>query len=355
MVKSYIPALTGLRGVAAWWVVLYHFSEPLIGVVPMWVQTTVSFGYLAVDLFFILSGYVIYTSAGDALGNVSRLSIRRFILSRWIRIYPLHFVVLLLYLLNPLALWLFGSSGIPEGRYSPDYYIASIFLVHNLGIFESLQWNIPSWSISVEFATYLVCPMLIAFGVSKLKASFIFLVIGAVCGFALLAYLFSANAKSSLGDAIPSMGLIRCLFEFWVGLCLGAICDKCRLPDGFWHRILRTAVLMLLVAFSTGLFSAGVPDYFFVPIVFFLVIFLIVHGDAMFSAVLSTSGIHYLGLISYSTYLIHYFVKDWVKFLSGEIGLMQFVSYIILCFACSIVAYAFIERPSQKFLREKFL
>lgn len=355
MDKSYIPALTGLRGVAAWWVVLYHFSEPLIGVVPTWFQTTVSFGYLAVDLFFILSGYVIYTSAGDALGNFSRLSIRRFILSRWIRIYPLHFAVLLLYLLNPLALWLFGSSGIPEGRYSTDYFIASIFLVHNLGVFESLQWNIPSWSISVEFAAYLICPFLIAFGASRLKSSLTLLMIGVVSGFVLLAYLFSVNAKSSLGDAIPTMGLIRCLFEFWVGLCLGAICEKCRLPDNFWNRVLRTMMLTLLVVFSIGLFSAGVPDYYFVPIVFFLVIFLFVQGDAMFSAVLSTPGIHYLGLISYSTYLIHYFVKDWVKFLSEEIGLLQFVIYIVFCFACSILAYAFIERPSQKLLREKFL
>jgi peptidoglycan/LPS O-acetylase OafA/YrhL len=336
-------------------VVLYHFSEPLIGVVPILVQSTVSFGYLAVDLFFILSGYVIYTSAGAALSSVSWFSIKRFILSRWIRIYPLHFVILLLYLLNPFALWLFGSSGIPEGRYSPEYYIASIFLVHNLGIFEGLQWNIPSWSISVEFAAYLFCPVLIAFGISKIKSSLLFLVIGAASGFILLAFLFSVNGKSSLGDAIATMGLIRCLFEFWAGLCLGAICDRCRLPDGSWHRALRTMALMLLVAFAIGLFSAGVPDYYFVPIIFFLVIFLIVQGDALFSAVLSTSGIHYLGLISYSTYLIHYFVKDWVKFLSGGIGLTQFVIYIIFCFACSVVAYASIEKPSQKFLREKFL
>jgi peptidoglycan/LPS O-acetylase OafA/YrhL len=82
---------------------------------------------------------------------------------------------------------------------------------------------------------------------------------------------------------------------------------------------------------------------------------LMVCGDYLFSTVLGSPFFHYLGVISYSTYLSHYLIKDWVKFVSDTLGLLQFAMYILICLVASHILYKLIEEPSRRILKNKLL
>lgn len=352
--QRYVPALTGLRGVAAWWVVLYHFTEPLIWRVPDWVLALVKQGYLAVDLFFILSGYVIYLTSSDSLRVLAWRPVSRFWLNRVVRIYPLHLFLMLLYLVNPFMLWAFSSSGVGLGRYDWDYFVASIFLVQNWGAFDSLQWNIPAWSISTEFAAYLLCPLLIAVGLVPLthrRRELVFAIWGAAMA---IGVIFWAAGEYSIGEAIPSLGVVRCVLEFWMGLCLSALRQGAAVASRAMLAV-NSILIFILVAVFVGLLMLGFPNQWFVPFVFACLIYLLSRGDVLFSKFLSLPIFHYLGLISYSTYLVHYFIKDWVKFLSESFGWFQFFGYLLVCFFSSVVLFRYIEEPSRRIFRKKFM
>lgn len=350
----YVPALTGLRGVAAWWVVLYHFSEPLWGVVPEWIYDFVKQGYLAVDLFFILSGFVIYLTSSASLQSLKWGGVSRFWINRLVRIYPLHLILMFSYLLNPLALWLFSESGGGEGRYDWAYYFASVFLIQNWGFFDDLQWNIPAWSISTELAAYLVAPVLMGVALVRLKKNQVWIFLGGLFGAIGLVLLFGLGGKTTIGEAIPTLGVARCVLEFWMGLCLGAICSM-RGSTASQGDALRSVLIFLLFILTFWLMAEGIPNYWYAPAAFAALIYLLVKGDVVFSRFLSSSVVHYLGVISYSTYLVHYFVKDWVKFLSDSIGMFQLAVYVIVCGAASVVLYRWVEVPSRGYLKRRLL
>jgi len=271
-----------------------------------------------------------------------------------IRIYPLHIVLMVFYLLNPLALWFFSESGVGVGRYDWGYYFASVVLVQNWGLFDDLQWNIPAWSISTEFAAYLVAPVLMGCILIRLRHSLIWTLLGGLVGAAGVALLFGLSGKTSVGEAIPTLGVARCVLEFWMGLCLGALC---RVQGRVVSQTngLRSVLIFLLFISAFWLVVAGVPNYWFVPVTFFVLIYLLVQGDAVFSRFLSSPVAHYLGVISYSTYLVHYFVKDWVKFLSDSIGLYQLAIYLVVCAVSSVVLYRWVEKPARGYLKRYLL
>ncbi len=154
-----IDSLTSLRGIAAWWVVVFHFRDHIWPAGSYWSHLA-SYGYLAVDLFFIMSGFVIQLRYGEMFERLSFPKFGDFIITRLARIYPLHLFMCIVYLLNPLAIHFFSHSGEITARYDPTQYVLGLFLVQAWGFLPGYGWNVPSWSISVEFAAYLLFPLL---------------------------------------------------------------------------------------------------------------------------------------------------------------------------------------------------
>jgi peptidoglycan/LPS O-acetylase OafA/YrhL len=120
---SIIPALTGIRGIGAVWVMPYHLfpgNWPIIGR-----------GYRGVDLFFILSGFILtYVHWKDFDGGYSLSKYRRFLLLRLARIYPLHIIVLIAFGVAVLLL-----PGFTENS-RPDYFSASQLVATALLVWE---------------------------------------------------------------------------------------------------------------------------------------------------------------------------------------------------------------------------
>ena len=162
-----LASLTPLRGIAALWVVIFHFCWYFPAVHPERYTGAVYKGYLAVDMFFVLSGFVItHVYKGGFAHRVTGRCYRDFLKARVARIYPLHITVLLLFVatatVERAASYALKGSFEPIpllGERSLGGFFANVVMLQGLWARE-LSWNDPSWSISLEFLAYLLFPLL---------------------------------------------------------------------------------------------------------------------------------------------------------------------------------------------------
>src|ERR1700733_3647449 len=170
--RTFFGTLESLRGVAAFLVVLAHMPPAI------WALKNILFiqhGVLMVPFFFVLSGFVICYNYYEVIFDKTQFF--RFIFLRFFRLYPVHFVFLLVWLsfeiARYVAYWHYGIRPpvtVPFHENSIQALIENIFLVQALGFSShATSFNGPSWSISVEFYTYVI------FGVVVLYLHSIFL------------------------------------------------------------------------------------------------------------------------------------------------------------------------------------
>ena len=343
-----INCLTGLRGVAAWYVVFFHVQDWFPAASSPYISEFIAQGFLAVDLFFILSGYVINRAYST---NFSRLHVNAyfdFIFRRLARIYPLHLFILILYILVPIAITHFSTLKDLGDRFSLSYFFQSLLLIQNWGFTAELDWNYPSWSISVEFFAYLLFPFFATLTTITIKQFALtpVILIPILCAVISLIYYFSG--QYSLGDDIPSLGLARCILEFLIGAQISSICKQ---PE-FSNRALTHTVQAVSIAIIALGFYFGLPDYLFIPFAFSLFIFSLISGKTYLGIFLSFKLLIFVGKISYSTYLCHALMRELVKFSSSSLGVLQIVQYCIVVAGFSILLFYFIEEPSRLLLNK---
>jgi peptidoglycan/LPS O-acetylase OafA/YrhL len=153
---KYLSNLTPLRGIAAIWVVVFHFSEIVAKFVSTDRSLLLTKGYLMVDLFFIMSGFIIYHVYHRSFeSGFTGFNFRQFIVARFARVYPLHFVTLM------LAIAIFVPTfGWDDSFDDPKAIVTNLLLIHSFGIHKIFNWNVPSWSISAEWWAYMIFPFL---------------------------------------------------------------------------------------------------------------------------------------------------------------------------------------------------
>lgn len=285
--------LDSWRGLCALWVVLYHFR--VAGhVSELWV---VRGGQLAVDFFFALSGFVIVHAYGEQLTSGAERV--RFLIRRFGRLYPLHLATLLLVLAMEATRWgaglaLGGPVGRPafEGETGLPALGANLLLVHGLGGFESFTWNVPSWSISVEFA---VCFLFIAAAMIRRP----------VATAAVLA-LVGAVALVWFAHNLPLEGrtaLARGASGFFLGVLAQRLYVLARArgwrPSGGLELLTPLAVWAAMALWSKGIWPAS-------AVVFAGLVFLFAFEAGPLSRLLKAPTLIRWGETSYSIYLVHY-------------------------------------------------
>jgi peptidoglycan/LPS O-acetylase OafA/YrhL len=293
-------ALDGLRGVAALLVVLLHveWSNHITRV------RFVANGYLAVDLFFIISGLVI--SANYSTQIVDVRTFLRFLALRFFRLYPLHFAVLAAFLgleclkvAAPYALGLRAEHQPFTGGQSLPSLAANIFLVNGLGLFSTPGWNGPSWSISCEFVAYVLFAITAFLGLVRSRA---FLVVGALA--TAIAYARLALTRGTL-NVVYDLGLLRCVAGFFWGMLIHrwsimASCRPLKQMQGYEISV-TVAVLLTMATMSGALILIVIP-------LFILLVALLRSDRGPVARLLTAEPAQYLGRISYSVYMVHEFV-----------------------------------------------
>jgi len=338
--------LTGIRGLAAFIVVFYHIEAYIQPYSNKYVMAVIKHGYLAVDFFFILSGFVIAYNYFDRLTVLTVDKAYDFYIKRIARIYPLHLLLLIVYTTIPLAYIVLGKdlSTLSGGnKFSFDTFVYSLFLVQSWGGVEDLTWNIPSWSISTEMLAYLLFPLmvyLLFFMHKKLKGAGV--VLSLFCTFIVIIYVFEGTR--TIGDNIQRLGFLRCVLEFFCGVCVW------KLSKLQWLKLSGMLMFYGAIALFCVLMASGIKDYYFVPVTMSMVILGSVVYRSRVNVFFSHQFLIWLGNISYSVYLSHYFIRDWFKLLflnSNEASIFWIVSYVITVLIISHLLFSFFEMSAK--------
>ncbi len=283
-----IRALTGLRGVAALYVVLFH--SRCVGDISSATAALFAHGYVAVDLFFVLSGFVMAMTAAPLFETKVRLENFRYFLGlRLARIYPLFALMTVL---------TFGL--VRNGERSPADLVFNLLLVHSWGLATTIIAT--GWSISAEWAAYLVFPWLSRLAnrvtpwLSAVLVAAIFAGLAAIAyGPSVLAGGAGAEHAGPLNISSPNGpgALIRCLGEFILGLLAWR-----------WRRLVPSAAALPVLAVALGLVCWPGSDLLLVA-AFALLIMSLSHDRGLVARALGSAVPHYLGDVSYALYLGH--------------------------------------------------
>jgi peptidoglycan/LPS O-acetylase OafA/YrhL len=339
-----LDALTGVRGLAAWLVVFYHIRAAFGGAAPDWLMAVFARGYLAVDLFFVLSGFVLWLYYGQRFAAEGARAAPEFLIRRVARIYPLHLFVLAATVAYAAALAL-------TGRTSPDQYpLAELplhaLLIHNWGLTSALAWNDPAWSISTEMAAYLVLPVAAASLLRRAPSP-------AVCGALAVALVIAlglvldARGAAILDHNIPANGLIRCLFEFFIGVL---VCMA-------WQQLSkRAAIAAGALAIGTAWAAGEIGEVFAAPALFAGLVFVLASASGVRGDPFASRPMVWLGEISYSTYLVHFLLWDAFKLLfvsdPQSVSLALIALFLAMTLAASVLLYRFIEVPGRRLVQQ---
>ena len=351
--ETEIRTLTGLRGLAAMMVASYHFIQPGVQAIPG-PAAFINHGYLCVDMFFVLSGFVMAYVYGRMFDrNVSWGSYGSFLVRRIARVYPIYLVTTLGFFL----LFWFGLTRRPDAI--PDLLTT---LALNLAMVQTWvgfhSFNDPAWSISVEWAAYLLFPALVSvtlFGSRRLAtATGVIAVISLVC----LAYLLPTHitgAGNGPLDVYQPAGLVlvRCLAEFSLGLLTYRVSV---LPSVRGWAGGRAATAATWLAFVV-LMSVPGSDVLIV-MTYPVMLLTLVHGRGWVARVFASPVAYTLGILWYSIYLLHWRFVGVPGFLEAKLaawGGMAPVVGVGVAFAATIgfaaLSYRFVEKPSRNLIR----
>jgi peptidoglycan/LPS O-acetylase OafA/YrhL len=337
----HLDALTGLRGIAAWFIVAYHFRLALAPFVPASVLAVAAQGTLAVDLFFVMSGFIIALNYRKEFRAEGMHAYGRFLLLRLARIYPLH-----LFMLGMFVLYA-GATSLAHGQdefHDKDYLVESVFLVQAWLPWSKLAWNIPAWSISTEMFAYLVFPAM-AWAAERTRGR---AAAAALLGAGLLVLALGARQFGGLAENISRFGLERCVLEFFAGVMVQRLWELGRRTP--WSGGAALALGAVLIA----CFAAGAPDWLVIPGAFCCLVYgFAIPGTAPAQLLAGRLPV-LLGTLSYATYLSHYLVVYWVKFVLERPGVpawVLFPAYIAIVLLVSWPLYELVEVPGRRALR----
>jgi peptidoglycan/LPS O-acetylase OafA/YrhL len=348
-----IEELESIRGIAALLIVFFHLPKwnPILDI------GLVKNGYLMVELFFVLSGFVIFNAYAEKI--TTQKDLFRFQLLRFGRLYPVHLLFLLVFLgieiAKHIASTKFGINSpntIPFETNNFSAFLKNIFLISSVLPNQSPTYNGPSWSISVEFYTYLV-----------FAASILLLKKSSVMFFTTLSFislLMLATEKTFGFDSI-----LRCFAGFFIG-CLTAKFTKGIKTNfsNFYSVIVFFAIVSFLQLKTTGDFDLLI--YFLTAA---LIATLVLSKNGTLKIILRFRFLTWLGAVSYSVYMSHgailWVVNQVIRVVLKKPELVVVggrstpqLSQLEALFACVVVAsvvlivsafvYNFIEKPMRE-------
>jgi peptidoglycan/LPS O-acetylase OafA/YrhL len=348
MANDRFVVLDSWRGIAACMVAVFHVrAYSYVGGLAV-----LQNAFLFVDLFFVLSGFVLAAAYEERLAQ--GFGVLRFMALRFGRVYPLHLAMLLVFVATHVA----QSRSFDTPEYSLQALAGNLGLVHSLGFFSVPTWNMPSWSISTEFFAYLAFALAASWLGRRLSVALL-AGVAAACAMALFSLKGHINATHDYGT-------LRCLYGFTAGVLAWRLHLR-RDPSGGGTRaeVLAGGGALAFVALAgESAFSLLAPP------VLAAVVLVFARERGVVSAALRTRVFVWLGVLSYSIYMSHFFIARHVAQLlrsAREAGMpgtallgaekwagdVVVACYLVLVIAASALTYRFIEAPAREWFRRR--
>ncbi len=372
----YLPNLTPLRGLAALIVLLFHFDlfmgGPFAGAL-FQPDTTlfVKKGYLLVDFFFVLSGFIMCHVYGRLFGeSVSRDGWGQFMKARFARIYPLHIFTLVWAMLLFVGFLYtnFPLSEREQSVYSLGALPLHLVLAQAMGFIPGYTWNSPSWTISVEWWMYMGFPFLYSPLARLTNRGRVAVFAGLLVLYVLLVYGWNGSfpqypwPKSLNVPPFVGGAFVRCALSFSVGMLFYGLFQqdwgRTWLANGY--ALLGFAGVMALsmhLGWSDLITVAAFP----------FIILSAAYGSANVNKVLITRSMQRLGDLSFSIYLTNEVIFNTGMLVRHAMGLsrtptdLSYLEIWLWCFAwlavvlvVSELTYRFVELPARDALNARF-
>lgn len=379
--NTFIRQLTGVRFVAAFWVLMYHYQPALatLGVLVPVVHEFIRVGSLGVDLFFTLSGFILSYTYLHKLGPAFKArAAGHFLWLRLARIYPVHFVMLNIAGLAVVAQGIVGSEDAAARSWlNPWSYIKQLLLIQEWGPNPSRGWNFVAWSLSMEWLAYLLMPFvgLVLWRLRDRAPTWLLAVFAFLCLSPLIWIGITRDNDPFLTMNWASS--IRVLSEFIAGGFVYLVVRRLNGEHGP-SKMVRTAAFWLaclipigIVGLSFALGSIGSLQWpgleneaprAYIVIVPFLVAWIgaLALTDRGPSAFLSHRRLVLGGFISYSLYMVH--IVWWglwragmraIGIDGGPLYLIGVVGLFVMAIVFAYLMWRLVEEPAREWLRSK--
>jgi len=340
--RKQLDSLTGLRIFAAVWVMLHHFRD--VTPTETWkfplVDRFILHGLYGVDLFFVLSGFILSHVYFEQFNTrISRANFRSFISFRFARLYPVHIVTFLTMVALLLGeMFLTGASSAASERYSIPVFISNLTMTQAWwGVITSP--NVPAWSISAEWFAYLLFPILCVIIARLRSAPLIFVVAG--CGLA------------TIWHEVTDHLLIRVVAGFLVGMATYQLSHHS-------SKLARMPWLGTMTVALIGLWATlGGPPRLEIGLLLFAALVLTLASERdWLCRPLSLKTIVYLGEVSYAVYMVHWVVRVTIRVAAEKARVLESIplglvvaAYVTVTMLAAILLYHFVERPWRRRLR----
>lgn len=344
--KEYFTSLTSLRGIAALWVALFHVSwilpsETLFKFLPI-----IHRGYLGVDFFFMLSGFVLW----HAYRPQDMITTREYLIfsfKRIRRIIPTHIVVLVVFF---VIYSLFHYVGISvEGNYGIKEFILQLFLFQTIPIGGDsfFSWNYPTWTLGIEvwWFIFLIC---IASFLSRLSIKSLsrnwYMMISYSFLLVLCVILIYNQSPAYINDPNFYSSLVRSGLELGAGIFLYLAISVKKFTISKIQLLIFIA--LLLFAIIGWLF---VSEYIMIVYwLLFMPVLIIMALDikGIVYHFLNTKWMLYLGTISYSLYLVHGPVERITSIIYTDSipAVFWYTGFLTVIILAGMFFYRFVER-----------
>lgn len=343
--------MTGIRGIAALWVMLFH-AQVIVGKFFPILQRPRIFhkGYHGVDLFFMLSGFILMYTHGHEFFRLRKVPLIRFARLRFTRVYPLSTVVSLLIgvlvILQPgFVAWQRSTFQEPFD-YSLGSFIRTLFLATRWFLPGKGEWNSTVWSLSLELLGYAVFPVL-AFCTLRIAQKWL---LAGVVVLSLLGCIVVLYMTNTPPYGVDQMAVTRMVASFVTGIAIFRMWELTGEAAKKWAG-------GITVCSAAGIVIACQVDHFggSLNFLFALLLFGLAFQRGVVDRLLSSRALVYLGKISFPLYLIHVVPVLWLRYfyLSGGAGysarwkIVGIVCWFVGSLMLASLLHILVEKPSH--------
>ena len=347
---KYRPEIDGLRAIAILPVIFYHAGLQIF-----------SGGYVGVDIFFVISGYLISSIILSEI-ETGKFSLINFYQRRARRILPALFCAILIstpfawFILLPADLELFGNSAFSALTFWSNYIF--YFEIDYFETSSKLKPLLHTWSLSIEEQFYIIYPILLIFFFKFGKKTFIiFLIISAIISLTLAQWAgnlkftypyfekeFLFFNQSSLTNFFLPIGRI---WELIIGILIAFYIKKNGQPNRFNEILTLFGLILIFYSVFTFTPETNYPSFHtLLPTIGTGLLILFMNSKTFIHKIFSQKLLVFIGLISYSAYLYHFPIFTFIEYSNYlENSLLLKIILILITFFISFVSWKYIEKP----------